>query len=137
MIVPFELQDDLPVVRATVDAGSGPAEARLMVDTGAGDSFADLNRPFVDAHHLLDALADAAENARPAGIGGTAPFVYGWGRRFVLGSLVFDRPRLGLSRATQGSSSRAERDGIIGNDLLRQFLVSFDYTRRRLVLAKV
>ena len=108
-----------------------------MVDTGAGDSFADLNWLFVDAHHLLDALANAHENARPAGIGGTAPFVYGWGRRFVLGGLVFDCPRLGLSRATQGSSSRTERDGIIGNDLLRQFLVSFDYTRRRLVLAKV
>jgi hypothetical protein len=42
MVVPFELQDDLPVVRAVVDACSGPIEARLMLDTGAGDSAADL-----------------------------------------------------------------------------------------------
>ena len=35
VLVPFELQENLPVVRVTIDAGSGPMEARLMVDTGA------------------------------------------------------------------------------------------------------
>ncbi len=133
-LVPFELQGDLPVVRAIVDAGTGPVEARLMVDTGAGDSFADLNRPFVDAHRLLEAVKDGAATARPAGIGGTAPFVYGIGRRMVLGGMTFDKPRLGLSRAVSGSSSRAERDGIIGNELLRRFRATFDYGRRTLVL---
>jgi hypothetical protein len=136
VVVPFELQGDLPVVRAIVDAGAGPVEARLMVDTGAGDSFADLNRPFVDAHRLLDALKDPASTARPAGIGGTAPFVYGTGKRMVVGGMTFDRPRLGLSRATSGSSSRGERDGIIGNDLLGRFRATFDYRRRTLVLEK-
>ena len=134
VLVPFELQADLPVVRAIVDAGAGPVEARLMVDTGAGDSFADLNRPFVDAHRLLEALKDGAATARPAGIGGTAPFVYGIGRRMVLGGMTFDKPRLGLSRAVSGSSSRAERDGIIGNELLRRFRATLDYGRRTLVL---
>jgi hypothetical protein len=136
VLVPFELQGDLPVVRAIVDAGAGPVEARLMVDTGAGDVFADLNRPFVDTHRLLEALKDAAPSARPAGIGGTAPFVYGTGKRMVVGGIPFDRPRLGLSRATSGSSSRTERDGIIGNDLLRRFRATFDYRRRTLVLEK-
>ena len=134
ILVPFELQDDLPIVRATVDAGAGPIDARLMVDTGAGSSFVDLNRPFVDTHRLLEAVKDAAEQARPAGIGGTAPFVYGTGKQLVLAGIVFDRPRLGLSRATGGSSSRTGRDGIIGNDLLRRFRVTFDYRRRTLVL---
>jgi hypothetical protein len=44
--IPFELQDGLPIVRAMIDAGSGPIEARLMVDTGAS-TVIDLNRPFV------------------------------------------------------------------------------------------
>jgi hypothetical protein len=133
VVVPFELQDDLPVVRAMVDAGSGPIEARLMLDTGAGDSAADLNRPFVDVHKLLDVVTGAAETARPAAIGGAAPFVYGTGRRIALGTLTFDNPRLGLSRATQGSSSRNERDGIIGNSLLERFVVTFDYQRRKVI----
>lgn len=132
--VPFELQADLPVVRAQVDAGSGPVEARLMVDTGAGSAFVDLNRPFVDQHRLLEVLQSANSSDRPAGIGGSAPFVYGAGKRLTLGSLVFEAPRLGLSRATQGSSSRSERDGIIGNQLLRGFVTTFDYRRRLLYL---
>jgi len=136
VLVPFELQADLPVVRATVDAGTGPVEARLMVDTGAS-AFADLNRPFVDAHRLVEAMPDAAASARPAGIGGTAPFVYGTGKRLVLGGMRFEQPRLGLSRATLGSSSRSERDGIIGNALLARFVATFDYQRRALVLERI
>jgi len=60
----------------------------------------------------------------------------GAGRRVTLGGLVFDRPRLGLSRAQSGSSSRTERDGIIGNALLETFVVTVDYTRRTLVLER-
>ena len=131
--VPFELVEDLPIVRALVDAGGGPIEARLMIDTGAGTEV-DLNRPFVDAHGLLAVMVDAKPVDRPAGIGGTSPFLYGTGKRVTLGGLVFERPRLGLSRATSGSSSSAERDGILGNDLLRRFVVTFDYRRRTLVL---
>jgi hypothetical protein len=133
VLIPFELQENLPIVRATIDAGSGPVEARLMVDTGASQ-FVDLNRPFVDAHRLLEAMPDAKSSDRPAGLGGSAPFLYGTGKTVRLGRLVFDRPRIGLSRAQSGSSSRSDRDGIIGNDLLRQFVATFDYRRRTLVL---
>jgi hypothetical protein len=108
----------------------------LMVDTGAGSVFVDLNRPFVDRHGLVGALPSSSASDRPAGIGGTAPFVYGIGRQFKLGGLVFDLPKLGLSRATQGSSSQTERDGIIGNQLLRDYLTTFDYRRRALALER-
>jgi hypothetical protein len=134
-LVPFELDEDLPIVHVTLDAGTGPLDARLMVDTGAA-AFIDLNRPFVDSHQLLTAMPDAAPENRPAALGGTAPFLYGTGRRVVFGGVPFDRPRIGLSRATSGSSSRSERDGILGNDLLRHFVVTVDYRRRTLVLEK-
>ena len=131
--IPFELQEDLPIVRVMVDAGSGPIDARLMVDTGAS-TFIDLNRPFVEAHRLVEMLPDAKAADRPAALGGTAPFLYGTGWRVTLGGLVFDRPRLGLSRARSGSSSRSERDGVIGNALLEEFVMTVDYARRMLVL---
>jgi hypothetical protein len=133
--IPFELQEDLPIVRAMIDAGSGPIEARLMVDTGAS-TFIDLNRPFVEAHRLVETVPDAKAADRPAALGGTAPFLYGTGQRVTLGGLVFDRPRLGFSRAQSGSSARRERDGIIGNGLLQDFVVTVDYTRRTLVLQR-
>jgi predicted aspartyl protease len=133
--IPFELQENLPIVRATVDTGSGAIEARLMVDTGASQ-FVDLNRPFVDAHRLVETMTDASSRDRPAALGGSAPFLYATARRVTLGSLVFDRPRIGMSRAQAGSSARSERDGIIGNDLLRQFVVTVDYSRRTIVLER-
>jgi hypothetical protein len=133
--VPFELQDDLPVVRVTVDAGTGPLEARLMVDTGAG-TYVDLNRPFVDAHGLVDAAEETAIVGRPAGLGGTAPFLYREGRSVTFGGVTFEKPRLGFSRAQSGSSASIERDGVLGNELLRHFRVTFDYRRRILVLEK-
>jgi len=135
VFVPFELDEDLPIVHVKLDAGTGPLEARLMVDTGAA-TFIDLNRPFVDAHKLLAANPDARPDDRPAALGGTAPFLYGTARHVVFGGVTFDQPRIGLSRAMSGSSSRSERDGILGNDLLRNFVVTVDYQRRTLVLEK-
>jgi hypothetical protein len=81
-----------------------------MVDTGASQ-FIDLNRPFVDSHRLVDALPDAKPSDRPAALGGSAPFLYATAPRVTLGGIVFDRPRIGLSRAESGSSARKERDG--------------------------
>jgi hypothetical protein len=133
--VPFELQADLPVVRATIDVGAGPIEARLMVDTGAS-TFLDLNRPFVEAHGLVERIPDAKPLDRPAALGGTAPFLYGTGKRVVLAGQVFDAPRLGLSRATSGSSSRRERDGVIGNEMLRGYVMTVDYRRKTIFLER-
>jgi hypothetical protein len=131
--VPFELMEDLPVVHVAIDAGTGPIDARLMFDTGAS-AVIDLNRPFVERHKLVEAMPDAAATDRPAALGGTAPFLYGVGRSATLGGLTVEMPRLGLSRATSGSSSRSERDGIIGNGWLQAFVVTVDYRRKLLVL---
>ena len=133
--VPFELMDDLPVVHVTVDAGTGPIDARLMFDTGAS-AVIDLNRPFVERYKLVAAMPDAAPTDRPAALGGTAPFLYGLGRSATLGGFTIEKPRLGLSRATSGSSSRSERDGVIGNGWLQAFVVTVDYRRKLLVLER-
>lgn len=135
VLVPFELQEDLAIVRATIDDGRGPVEARLMVDTGAS-TFLDLNRPFVDAHKLTETMPEVASAQRPAALGGTAPFVYATARRVTLAGQVFDAPRIGLSRAESGSSSRSERDGVIGNALLERYVMTVDYRRKLLVLEK-
>jgi hypothetical protein len=132
--VPFELMEDLPVVHVTIDAGTGPIDARLMFDTGAS-AVIDLNRPFVEQHKLVAAMPDAAVTDRPAALG-TAPFLYGVGHSATLGGLVLEKPRLGLSRATSGSSSRSERDGVIGNGWLQAFVVTVDYRRKLLVLQR-
>lgn len=133
ILVPFELQENLPIVRVAIDAGTGPIEARLMVDTGASTTI-DLNRPFVDAHRLVQAMPEAAAANRPAALRGTAPFLYATARQATLAGQVFERPRIGLSRAMSGSSARSERDGIIGTELLRRYVMTVDYRRGQLAL---
>jgi hypothetical protein len=106
-----------------------------MVDTGAS-TFLDLNRPFVDAHKLTETMPEVSSAQRPAALGGTAPFVYATAQRVTLAGQVFDASRIGLSRAQSGSSSRSERDGIIGNALLERYVMTVDYRRKILVLEK-
>jgi hypothetical protein len=133
--LPFELVEDLPIVHVTLDAGKGPIDARLLIDTAAA-TFIDLNRPFVERHGLVEALADVATADRPAAIGSPAPFLYGTARSVVFAGETFDHPRLGLSRATSGSSASTARDGILGNDVLSHFTVTVDYPRRVLWLER-
>jgi predicted aspartyl protease len=144
--VPFELLADLPVIHVTIDAGSGPLDARLMVDTGAGTHI-DLNRPFVEKHGLVALVTDAKATDRPAALGGTAPFLYGTGKSASVightstpgggqarGGIVFGPTRLGLSRAQSGSSASSARDGVIGNLILERYVMTVDYRRRVIVL---
>jgi hypothetical protein len=112
-----------------------PVRRASMVDTGASQ-FVDLNRPFVEAHRLGDLLSDATSVDRPAALGGSAPFLHATAKRVTLGSLVFEWPRIGLSRAQTGSSSRRDRDGIIGNALLQQFVMTVDYKRHTIILER-
>jgi hypothetical protein len=133
--VPFKLQDDLPVVSMIVDSGTGPHEARLMVDTGGG-CFVDLNRPFVDKHQLV-AETEGDDLVKRPGLGGTSPFLYREGRQVTLGGIAFEKPKLGFSRARSGSSASDARDGVLCNALLIHFRrVTFDYKRKVLVLEK-
>jgi hypothetical protein len=134
-LVPFESQENLPIVRVAIDAGKGPIDARLMIDTGAS-TFIDLNRPFVETHKLIELMPDATSADRPAALGGTAPFLYGTAQTVTFAGVVFEKPRLGLPRAQSGSSSRRERDGVIGNELLQRFVMTVDYSRRTLVLER-
>jgi hypothetical protein len=57
-------------------------------------------------------------------------------RRVTLAGQVFEAPRIGLSRAQSGSSSRSEHDGIIGNALLERYVMTVDYRRKTLVLER-
>jgi hypothetical protein len=116
-----------------------------MVDTGAGTQI-DLNRPFVEKHGLVALLTDAKAIDRPSALGGTAPFLYGTGRKAsvngrsssprgdTVGGIVWGEPRLGLSRSTSGSSASDARDGVIGNVLLERYVMTVDYRRRVIVL---
>jgi hypothetical protein len=52
-----------------------------------------------------------------------------------VGDAVLPRPNAALSAASAGLDASPDFDGIIGAELLRQFTVTIDYPRRRLVFS--
>ena len=53
----------------------------------------------------------------------------------AFGDAVIARPNAALSKATAGLDASTDFDGIIGAELLRQFTVTIDYPRRRIIFS--
>jgi hypothetical protein len=128
--------DDVPTVDVTIDGLPGPA---FVLDTGA-DRSAIFSR-YTDAHprELRDrGLGEAMEDASPfindfSGVGGTVDY-----RPLEVGPLVvsgWSFPKW-LFEVTQDAPSfeLEDYDGIIGQDLLRNFDVYLDYPHDRIYL---
>jgi hypothetical protein len=129
--IPITLSGDLSNVPVTVDASGGPLAATVEVDTG-NDGSVGLNRPFVDAHHLLDGRTTVA--GFTMGVGGEATTTVGRLDTLRLGPFAFTNVVAGFSRATQGGTASSARDGILGSAILHRFTVFLDYPHRRMIL---
>ncbi|HKV99866.1 MAG TPA: carboxypeptidase regulatory-like domain-containing protein [Vicinamibacterales bacterium] len=129
--VPITLAGNSPEVRVQVEAGGRPLAATVEVDTGS-DGTVGLNRPFVDANHLLDGRPTVAGYAM--GVGGEASMTIGRIDALRLGPFIFANPVVGFSRASQGNTASKSRDGIMGAAILHRFTLYLDYPHRRIIL---
>lgn len=132
-VVPILVKGHLPYIRASIFKSDGSSiVARLLVDTGA-DAPLSLNHPFSLKNALLP--AQAASNVA-TGVGGTSPNVFGHLPRLQIGKTGFPDIPAFFSLATKGMKASDKYDGTVGNYLLVQFLVTFDYTHNQLILQK-
>jgi hypothetical protein len=113
--------------------GSEPLDARLLVDTGAGQILTTLNTPYVDAHRLLPPSWTRATSRVQVGLGGETRVFAAHARSLELGRFTFHDLTVELSRDTKGLMSSADFDGILGGEMLQRFKVIFDYSRRRII----
>ncbi len=119
-------------VRISLD-GSEPLDARLLVDTGAGQILTTLNSPYVDSHRLLSPSWNRAASRVQVGLGGETRVFAAHARALELGRFTFHDLTVELSRDTKGLMASADFDGILGGEMLRRFKVIFDYSRRRII----
>lgn len=112
--------------------GGKPIEGLFEIDTGS-DGTLSVAAPFVKKHGLLNAVRQQMKN-RERGMGGESENVEVRLASLQLGSFVLKSPIVSFSLATAGTLTNTDNDGPLGNEVLRRFKVTFDYSRRRMML---
>jgi len=132
--VEFTLEGNVLLAPSTVTFTDGTSStAMLLIDTGSNGALT-LTTPFVKYHRLSERFRSQRASAT-VGISGMvfSPVI-------TLGSVAFGQavitePNATLSTATAGLNASEDFDGIIGAELLRRFVVTIDYPRRRMEFA--
>jgi hypothetical protein len=129
--VPITL-DGTPFVRAEVQVnGREPVPGQFMIDTGF-DGAATLYRPFIEAHNLLQPNEKTIGITR-AGVG-QSKGLKSRIERFTFGGFSFRNVIANFILDEKGSEANTDVAGLIGNEVLREFKVIFDYSRLEMIL---
>jgi len=126
--VPFRFNDRIPEIDGNVDGVAGA----FTIDTGAGGSVR-LNRPFVEAHHLLSRYKPRYSTIIGNGIGGPERGSVIHLGRLSLGSVGVSGVRATLAADQAGGGSDKAVAGNVGEGFLRRFNLTFDYARMRII----
>jgi hypothetical protein len=130
--VALDLSQEVPVVSARLTVGSrGPFTVRLRVDTGEAWPLR-IDRPFARAKQLLTGGIHRPEAS--AGAAGEASFPAGRARLLQLGPFLFRDEIAAFPDDTLPAAPRPAWDGILGAALLNRFRVTFDYSRKQMIL---
>lgn len=130
-LIPFELERFLPIIRGEVDG----TQVRLGLDTGDRSAFT-LKSPFVEQYKLRDRYAPKVEAVTGWGIGGPIRAQVVRLRSLKFGPFEIDGSVTRFSLQKAGAFAASDTAGNIGGAILKQFTVTFDYTRRRLYFEK-
>ena len=114
-----------PGIAAELDGVAG----QFWLDTGNRGGLV-LLVPFVEEHGLAERYATSPLTTIGWGIGGRAQGRLARGGRLALGAVVVDSPVLRLPLDNGGALAIRHVAGNVGGEILRRFVVTFDYARR-------
>jgi predicted aspartyl protease len=118
-------------IRAEVTTSNRPTFAgKFLVDTGFALSLS-LNTHIVERHRLL--AAGQNEEFTVCGFG-ESKAIKGKVASVQVDSFKFENATTLFSRAQRGDMAAEDIDGFIGGEILSQFKVIFDYSRKRMIL---
>ncbi len=122
----------IPHIPATVELVNGEViEGEFWVDTGARTSL-DFNTPLVHKENLLQKVGEYY-TYYTAGIGAKeAEHHKGRVAKLSFGRFSFDDVPVGLSEAGKGIQSNKKVAGIIGDEILERFDITFDYPKKKM-----
>jgi hypothetical protein len=130
-VVPLKFRKSTPVMTASILVpGQAPIEGEFEVDTGCDGGLC-LGSDFVRKSELEEKLEPGSTSARK-GVGGVKKTRSVRLPQLQIGKLVVDRPSADLFE--DGSPAEPGLAGHIGMEIWRQFRVTFDYSRKRLIM---
>ena len=128
--VPLNLTSKVPSVEVEIDSAIG----NFLVDLGNSIGLI-LHKSFADKHNLMAGFSDIKDEVGGiSGIGGSTTAKSARGTLLRIGRTEIKRPALLVIDGEAGVLRSSELDGNLGNSILAQFLVLFDYQNRKLYL---
>jgi hypothetical protein len=124
--VPLFFASRFPLVPAVADGIAGTFE----IDTGSSDAIV-LQRTFVDQHGF-EARHPSGIRVKAGGADGIFETIVTRLDRFSIGNAEFKRPVAEFPSKGKVGLPVPGVDGSIGYEILRQFIITFDYSRREL-----
>jgi PDZ domain/Aspartyl protease len=131
VVVPFDLPQQIPVIDAELDGTRG----RFGVDTGARSSLL-IYGPFAGEHKLKEKYGAHLEGVTGWGLGGPIRSLLARSQHFSFGGFDVQGSVVRLSTLATGMTTSTEMAGLIGPDVLARFIVTFDYSKRQMLLEK-
>ena len=122
---PITFFGHFPGIEGAIDGMAG----QFWLDTGNRGGLL-LLAPFVEANGLAERYSTSAPTTIGWGIGGRAEGRLARGGRLAIGDAVVDAPVMRLPTGHGGALAIRHVAGNIGGEILRRFVVTFDYARR-------
>jgi hypothetical protein len=133
--VELENRNGYPFMKVVLSVtGRDAVTDYFMIDTGS-IRVLQVNKPFADAHRILEALpkANMAEGVGGAGVAGSTKFIDARVNSLQLGRYAISRPVVSISQDAEGFGASGDA-GVIGGELLRRFTVTLDYQSKRILM---
>ena len=134
--IPITFVDNHPHVEAEIRLADGEAvRGRFIVDVGSSLALS-LAKPFVEQHQLRTRVGKTVRRPGGVGVGGPADADYGRVPLLRIGGVELGDVVTLMFGDNAGVFSGTESwGGNIGSDILRRFVVTFDYQGRRMLLS--
>lgn len=122
----MEYEMGVPVVPVRVRVNGISYDLRLEVDLGS-DRVLDLNTPFVKKQNLLGSQQPFAISHISSSDRNTGELLNVYFDEVVMGALRLPRIPGAFSTVTEGVQASDKMDGVMGNNLLQRFHLTFDF----------
>lgn len=132
VVLPFRLRDDSPIIDDVFVNGK---KITAVIDTGGGGTYFALMPEAISSLGLAQEMSQAEPDSRGVGVNGLISSRKGKIKTLRVGAIKIDSPTVIFYPKGAGKDNR-KFGGAIGNAFLQDFVVTFDYLNKTVVLER-